>query len=168
MDIGLINELTVMMRCWCWLVFPLRGSWLQPRSIVVPMFRAVVRRVVGFPAVAAAMGLLVLRIDMTAAGADAAIEDRAAFSIGAVGPLMIVGHRRSGTQVESAAATAGAFTHGVNVSTSPADSPVQGTAVIAARVTSRTAASAEDKRSRGQDATAAGRAGSPCMPVHKG
>ena len=101
------------------------GSWLQPWSSVVPMLWPMMRCMMDFAAVAAAMGLLVLRIDVAATGADATIKDRAAFGIRAVGPLMIVGHGGSGTQVESAAATAGAFTHGVDVTTSPADSPVQ-------------------------------------------
>ena len=138
------------------------------RSIVVPMFRAVMRCVVSVSAVAAAVGLLVLRIDMATTGTDATIEDRTAFGIGAVGPLMIVGHRRSGTQVESSAPTAGAFTHRVDMPTSPADPAIQRTAMIAAGVTSLATASAEDQRCRGQDATAAGRADSLCAPVHKG
>lgn len=143
MGFRLFDSLPMMMRGG--LVIMLSRSWFELWTVVVPVFRPMMRRVVNFSAVATAFGLLVLRIDMTASSADAAIENGAAFSFGTVGPLMVVGHRRSGTQVESPASTAREFTHGVDVSTSHADPAVHSVAVIATQVT----ASAEHERSRG-------------------
>ena len=139
-------------------------------SIVRPVFLGGMRSVMCCSTVAIAARLLMTRVDVSATGADATIEERdrlvriavAAILADSVA-MMIVGERWMRPEVQTTA-TARLFTSRVDVSATGADAAIERAAIIVGRA----AAPTEDQRARRLDISAAWRTEPLGMPVDKG